>query len=136
MSSAHKFGRDMRTGPVKVAEAVLAGLRARDLAASYARAFLHGDMTRLRAAGVKMHPLDPLTHDEIKAASNAVKAAAADKKLSFLRFNVITLAVCCSPFPSSQTLQVICTVNGYLMFKIWRSSDAVFGPCRSRQRRI
>lgn len=56
-----------------------------------------------------MHPLDPLTHDEIKAASNAVKAAAADKKLSFLRFNVVTLAVCCSCFPLSQKLSLICT---------------------------
>jgi Cu2+-containing amine oxidase len=42
---------------------------------------------------VKSHPLDPLTHDEIKAAAGAIKAAAADKKLQYLRFNVVTLAV-------------------------------------------
>lgn len=40
------------------------------------------------------HPLDPLTPAEIKAAAAAIKATAAGKDLSPLRFNVITLAVC------------------------------------------
>lgn len=39
------------------------------------------------------HPLDPLTPEEIKAAAASIKAAAAEKDLSPLRFNVITLAV-------------------------------------------
>ncbi|BDA50132.1 Primary amine oxidase [Coccomyxa sp. Obi] len=38
------------------------------------------------------HPLDPLTPEEIKAAAAAIKATAAQKDLSPLRFNVITLA--------------------------------------------
>ena len=44
-------------------------------------------------AGVKSHPLDPLTHAEIKAAAGAMRAAAAEKGLHHLRFNVIALAV-------------------------------------------
>lgn len=46
---------------------------------------------------MKSHPLDPLTHSEIKAAAGAIKAAAAEKKLQYLRFNVITLAVRTAP---------------------------------------
>ena len=91
------------------------------------------------AAGVKAHPLDPLTHEEIKAASNAVKAAAADKNLSFLRFNVVTLAVCCSPILfSTCSVRVVSQVHACHLFPAnSRTLHIPFvGLSRSRPRRI
>lgn len=40
-----------------------------------------------------LHPLDPLSPDEIRATAAAVRTAVAEKRLENLRFNTITLKV-------------------------------------------